>query len=120
MATANDSTRTKIMRIRVSDAEREQIHKNAGGAGNVSPWLRALALQQQPLPAPRQRARVKPPHVAPELVRELARLGSNVNQLARAANEQRKSGFDFDTAEVLQQLSRLSNELEAIRREYTR
>ena len=69
------------IKLRASAAERARWQALAASRGvSLSELIRAS------LGGLRLRARREPPAVAPELLRELARIGNNLNQLARAAN----------------------------------
>lgn len=78
--------RNRYIQIRLSDDELEEITKRAGQL-DKSTWLRQLALGQpiaeQPKPKPK-----KVIHTAdPELIREVNRIGNNINQIAKHLNE---------------------------------
>ena len=82
---ANDlsvaSEPARWIKLRASAAERARWQALAASRGvSLSELIRAS------LGSLRLRARREPPPVAPELLRELARIGNNLNQLARAAN----------------------------------
>lgn len=89
--------RTEALRIRLSRLEREAVDAAAEAAG-VGPcsWARVVvvtAVGQVPSPAPRRRR--KPEKAARELAQvigQIAKIGNNLNQIARAAN----IGFDVD------------------------
>ena len=60
--------------------------------------------------------RREPPKVDPDLLRELARLGNNLNQLARAANQRRP----VPAAALLVRLIEIDRELSALRAAHQR
>lgn len=64
----------------------------------------------------RLRKRREPPKVAPELLRELARIGNNLNQLAHAANRKKP----LEAAPLLIRLIEIDRELAAIRAAHER
>ena len=70
--------RNREISIRVNDYELLELKKRNRGS-TVASWLRDLALGVTP---------VKP--VDPELVRQLGRIGSNLNQLTRHVNTERQ------------------------------
>lgn len=71
--------REKRVHTLFTDAEFIQIQSLAEAAGlTVSAYLRSTALGQKPKP--------KPSRVASELVRELNRIGVNLNQFVRHAH----------------------------------
>jgi len=64
----------------------------------------------------RLRKRREAPRVAPDLLRELARIGNNLNQLAHAANRRRP----LETTVLLIRLIEIDRELAAIRAAHER
>ena len=70
--------RNREISIRVNDYELLELKKRNRGS-TVASWLRDLALGVTP---------VKP--VDPDLVRQLGRIGSNLNQLTRHVNTERQ------------------------------
>lgn len=77
--------RDKYLKIRVNSVEYEDI-KNRAGDTAMSAFLRQLALEQ-PIPKPMPKT-AKVIHSAdPELVREINRIGININQITRHLNE---------------------------------
>ena len=99
--------RENVVRFRVTKAEQKEIESRA--IGNVSTWLRDLALDQ-PL-------RKKPKPVNPELIYHLNKIGSNLNQIARYCNQQ--SIFESsDKLDLLFILSAIDEKLEKMRADY--
>ena len=69
------------IKLRASSAERARWQELAATRGvSLSELIRSR------LDGTRLRSRREPPPVASDLLRELARIGNNLNQLARAAN----------------------------------
>jgi hypothetical protein len=107
--------RTEALRIRVSRTERVAIDAAAEATG-VGPctWARVVvvaAVGQTPTPAPRRRR--KPSQGARDLAKaiaEIARIGNNLNQVARCAN----SGFDVDPVLIEEATAELRQLREAI------
>ena len=99
--------RQKIIRVRVNEIEWNQLQENSG-ASKVSPFLRDLGLRN----ATRKDSA---PKADPELIRQLVRIGNNVNQLTKTANEYRKRGEYIEAVEMLGRLKSIESELEAIR-----
>ncbi|WP_373947359.1 plasmid mobilization relaxosome protein MobC [Paracoccus marcusii] len=64
----------------------------------------------------RLRKRREPPKVDPDLLRELARMGNNLNQLARAANRRQT----VPAAALLVRLIEIDRELSALRAAHER
>ena len=78
----DDATDSPIwIKVRASSAERARWQGLAAARGvSLSELIRSR------LDGTRLRSRREAPPVAPDLLRELARIGNNLNQLARAAN----------------------------------
>lgn len=87
--------RTIIMRFRVNPEERQVIKDNAGKQ-QVGPFVRDLALGKK--------AKRRAPPVSKDLMRELAKAGNNLNQIARHINTSKKSGIDVSAIEVLAEI----------------
>ena len=80
--------RSKSIKIRVSEQEKSALLSRAGDM-TLADFLRELGLGRDPVPQPKQEKSRKfrdPPPVDPALLREIARIGNNLNQLARASN----------------------------------
>jgi hypothetical protein len=70
--------------IRASDEELAEL-KNRAADQPLAEWLRELGLGQQ---RKRERERwTPPPTVDPQLIRHIAMIGNNINQIARALNK---------------------------------
>jgi hypothetical protein len=82
-STHRRGTRTARVAIRFTPDEWEQVRTKAHHAGrSLARWLRELALGYTPKP--------KPSVANAEVIRHLARIGNNVNQLAHLANSRDK------------------------------
>ena len=107
--------RTAALRIRLTEAERDALNAAAEVAG-VGPCSFArvvvvTAVGQTPTPAPRpRRTPSEPARDLAKAIGEIARIGNNLNQLARAAN----SGFDLDPAIVTEATAELRRLRETI------
>jgi hypothetical protein len=97
------ANRTHTIKIRCTDAELDQLRRRVPDGGNLSAWLRGLAIGEpiQPRPGPARR-RTDPRD--PELVRQVARFGSNLNQVARWVNQHKGAA---DAVQVLAHLQAL-------------
>ena len=92
--------RSTALVIRVHPEERDLLKLNAGLHGmNVSGYVRQTCLGLRLRRTPEEK----------RLLRELARIGSNLNQLARWANTYKES---LEAVEVLAALTRLENQIE--------
>lgn len=106
------SGRRKRMRIEIRTTLAEKLHwqKVAKNKGiSLSELVRSL------LGGQRLRKRREPPKVDPALLRELARIGNNLNQLARAANRH----TPLSATAVLVRLIEIDRELAAVKAAHT-
>ena len=99
--------RSTTVSVRIDQATAEVWRQQATSAGlSVSDWIRGAvdAGQQTNLPTPQRRpVRVRDTSndADPALMRQLAALGSNLNQIARSLNECRLVGAPVRLVEVL-------------------
>lgn len=89
--------RNREIAIRVNDYELAEIKKR-NRENTVASWLRGLALGVTP---------VKP--VDPELVRQLGRIGSNLNQLTKHVNTEKQVD-----AKVLNEIKAIREQLHVL------
>lgn len=97
--------RESVIRFRVTDSERKEIESRA--VGNVSTWLRDLALDQPP--------RKPPKAVNPKLLFELNKIGVNLNQITRVINQK---GID-DQIDLFTILISIDESLKKLREVYS-
>lgn len=97
--------------IRTTPEDKERWQKIAASKGVSLSELVRVTLDGQ-----RLRKRRDPPKVDPDLLRELARIGNNLNQLARAANRRQP----VPAAALLLQLIEIDRELAAVRAAHER
>lgn len=92
--TRGDESRSEIITVRVTRAERVRLEQRAAAAG-----LSASALAAQLLAKGQVTVQTKPrtAALAPELTAEFKRIGVNINQIARALNA-RKAVRDGEVA----------------------
>ena len=99
------------IKVRASGAERRRWQELAAARGvSLSELIRSR------LDGTRLRSRREPPPVAPDLLRELARIGNNLNQLARAANRREP----VTATALLARLIEIDRELAALRAAHQR
>lgn len=97
--------RDKVVKVRFTEGEyREACARST--RPEVARWLREFSLGQ-PVPRPSRAA-------DPELLRSLAQIGNNLNQIARALNGCRLSSDTVDTTALLLELRRVRQTLEVI------
>ncbi|NVH52953.1 plasmid mobilization relaxosome protein MobC [Photobacterium damselae subsp. damselae] len=101
--------RSECIQLRVTKEEKQQIAANSNG--NVSVWLRTIALDPDINP---RRTIYKELKQDPALVREVARIGNNLNQIARYINSAKKSGSLVDLVAVQAQLVNMNALLSAL------
>ena len=81
-------TRTRFIKIRVSEIELEEIKTKATEADlSISDLFRQLILN----------TRIRQNRSEKELIRQIARIGSNINQLARWANTRKNRPLALET-----------------------
>lgn len=96
-----------FVQIQCSEEQRDNWKAKAGASGvSLSEMLR-IALEESKL---KRRQRID---VDPNLIRELARIGNNLNQLAHWANQKKSAA---QAVEVVSHLSAIENELSSLRR----
>jgi len=108
--------RDKWIHVKVSESERAEwqrlaLAENVSVADLVRQSVGGAALSNRQAPERRPVRRVDP-----ELIRELGRLGNNLNQVGRWANTYKS---DADAAQVLAALIALEREFAAIRADHS-
>lgn len=91
--------------MRVTQDEKDQILANA--EGNVSDWFRSFGLNPK---SPHTKPRYREAKQDPKLVRQVALIGNNINQLARQVNTIKKEGGTLNLVAVQARLAE-ANEL---------
>lgn len=82
--------RTKSIKIRVTAEEHQQLNDRKTNK-SLAVWLRNIALGATPIV-----------RADPELVRQIGRLGSNLNQIAKHANTEKQ--LDMQCLQAIQQI----------------
>lgn len=104
--------RMKSIKIRVTDAELARLNANKGRS-ELARWLREIGLE-----GGGGRQDVVRHELPPELVRVLAGIGGNLNQLARHINTAAKAGTGdalMVSVELMTQLTATERALNAVR-----
>lgn len=97
-------TRTALVKLRVTPAEKEAITAKADAQGQtVTDFIRQRALDYRLRQTPLEKERV----------RQLARIGANLNQLARWANIHKSHAETIDVLAALVSLERELKEADA-------
>ena len=101
--------RLRSIKIRVSDAELERLREICPKA-QLAEWMR-----EQCLGVVQPQRRTPAPTVDPALLRQLAGIGNNLNQIARRINASPLT--TLDKVEYLAALAAVARELEGLRRD---
>ena len=116
-----EDARNISLNIWLSSAEKTALTARAGDAP-VSTWLRSLGLGQ-PIPAAilarQKRVRNIDAAIAP-LVRAVAKIGNNLNQIARQVNMDSIAGRAIDVTEIRLTLAAIRAEVSSIPEEVKR
>lgn len=104
--------RDKSIKIRLTDAEFDTLNANKGRA-ELARWLRELGLESGA-----GRREIIHHQLPPEVVRNLAGIGANLNQISRILNTRMKTGSgaaDVRLLEIMTQLVATERALDAVR-----
>lgn len=97
--------RTKEIKVRLTDEEHGQLLAKMTGT-QLAVWIRETCLEQKPK---------KPPKTAdPELLRQLGKIGANLNQIAKIANTEQATGGVIDRLRLTRELATLREQLNEI------
>jgi hypothetical protein len=104
---SKEPERTKAIRVRVTPAEFEALQRRKDRA-ELAPWIRDYCLGAAEAPTTRETTAADP-----ELLRQLAGIGNNLNQIARWLNQYGPG----DRVELLTELAAIERQLAALREE---
>lgn len=108
--------RLNIVKVRLSGSELAAL-KARKTRPHLARWMREFCLGAEPVPQSEpDRPKVEPPPVDPALLRQLAGIGNNVNQIARVVN---RKGKPIDRAQIVARLAAIEHELVALRRAHS-
>lgn len=100
--------REKIIKIRATESEYSDLVERSTKP-RLAEWMREFCLGAK---SPRAR---NIPQIDPDLLRQLAGIGNNLNQIARAINSQEWK--PVDRIQVISALSAIQRELTELKRE---
>ena len=100
--------RTKSVKIRLFESELSKLNELKTG-NELATWIRETCLGKK------SKRRNAPPDIDPLLLRQLAAIGNNLNQLARSVNAKGISAID--SVVIISVLEEIKAELEAIRKQ---
>lgn len=103
--------RTKEIKIRMTDAEHKALLDRCSKP-SLAAWMRETCLGEKKT----KRSQIQ--EVDPKLLRQLAAIGNNLNQIARIINQQSKTDTVLDRVAVITALSCIERELQLVRDDY--
>jgi hypothetical protein len=101
--------RLKTIKVRVTESELASL-RAACPKAQLAEWMREHCLGVVP-----QQRRTPPPTIDPALLRQVAGIGNNLNQIARRINASPLT--TLDKVEYLAALAAIGRELEGLRRD---
>jgi hypothetical protein len=99
--------RQKEIKIRLTDEEHQALLDRCNTASLAS-WMRETCLSEK------RTKQSKVVEVDPQLLRQLAGIGNNLNQIARIINQQSKTNEAIDRIAVITALSGIERELQRL------
>lgn len=96
--------RTKEIKIRLTEQEHQMLLEKKTGA-ELATWIRETCLETKTT-----KPRIKT--ADPELLRQLAKIGGNMNQIAKAVNIKQASGEKINSLRVLAELATIREKLQ--------
>jgi hypothetical protein len=106
--------RTKMLAVRVSEAEHAALLDRCNRP-RLAEWMRSVCLGE---PVARKHRR-PPPMIDPALLRQLAGLGNNLNQIARQVNTATVAGGALPAVQICAALAAIERELRRLREAYS-
>ena len=103
--------RQKEIKIRLTDEEHKNLLDRCNTASLAS-WMRETCLSEK------RTKQSKVVEVDPQLLRQLAGIGNNLNQIARIINQQSKTNEAIDRIAVITALSGIERELQRLHEDH--
>ena len=103
--------RQKEIKIRLTDEEHEALLARCTKP-SLATWMREICLGEKQT----KQSRIQ--EVDPQLLRQLAGIGNNLNQIARIMNQKNQTGSALDRVAVMTALAGIERELQAVRNDY--
>lgn len=107
--------RQKSIKVRLTESEYELLKKQANGQPMAS-YMRSVCLGNSQTPSKNT------PNIHPQLLRQLAGIGNNTNQVARQINYRIASGGELNSTDVVElerYFGEILEQLIAIRQQYS-
>lgn len=103
--------RQKEIKIRLTDEEHQALLDRCTTASLAS-WMRETCLSEK------RTKQSKVIEVDPKLLRQLAGIGNNLNQIARLVNQQTKTSSAIDRIAIIAALSGIERELQRLHNDH--
>ncbi len=115
-----DNEKRKPFEVWLSKSEREKIKQLAQSHGmSMSAYMRNRAIGKEEMPCPKPAPKVIIHEVDPELVRQIARIGNNINQIARHLNTKRDELTGAELMDAITTLKAIEDDLSLLAEAYT-
>ena len=102
-----DVKRTKEIKIRLTESEHKAL-LNRCTTPSLASWMRESCLNEK------RTKQSKVIEVDPKLLRQLAGIGNNLNQIARLVNQESKANSAIDRIAIITALSGIERELQRL------
>ena len=102
--------RTKKIMLRLTESEYQKISENCQMP--IARFIRETALGNAII------RRIVPPKVDPKLIRQIALIGNNLNQLTKLSH-QKNNNNELDNLTLLSELALIRQSLDELKNEYT-
>mgnify|MGYP000033984296 FL=1 len=102
--------RTKKIMLRLTDSEYQKISENCQMP--IARFIRETALGNSIV------RRITPPKVDPKLIRQIAFIGNNLNQITKLAH-QKNNNNELNNLALLSELALIRQSLDELKNEYT-